>query len=246
MMAGQRADSGTKNSCSSRSLSATAREAPSATASSISSSEAVGEPLEEEDGEDVVLVVGRVDLPAQDVRGLPQLRLELLSSKRHPPLPLACIYWPTRAISRITASRSVSRRSRAASTAEPYAASEASTSRATMSSSRGVGTGTWTSLKAPGRERRDGRAHRQPFGELCPPMGRTEKVPQPVAHTRLRLLRPRHQQRHARHRPRYVRRHERHLDGSGARGHQHVEGPQQVALGADALDDADLPQAAQV
>ena len=36
--AGQRADSGTKNSCSSRSPSATSREAPSATASATSSS----------------------------------------------------------------------------------------------------------------------------------------------------------------------------------------------------------------
>ena len=48
--------------------------------------EPVGEPLQEEDREDVVLVVGSVDLPAQDVGGLPQLRLELLSGQRHRPL----------------------------------------------------------------------------------------------------------------------------------------------------------------
>ena len=42
----------------------------------------------------------------------------------------------------MTASRSAPRRSRADSTAELYAASEASTSRATRSSSRGDGTGT--------------------------------------------------------------------------------------------------------
>ena len=45
--------------------------------------EAVGEPLQEEDGEDVVLVVGRVDLAAQDVGRLPQLRLQLLCRQRH-------------------------------------------------------------------------------------------------------------------------------------------------------------------
>ena len=45
--------------------------------------EAVGKPLQEKDGEDVVLVVGRVDLPPQDVGGLPQLGLKLLAGKRH-------------------------------------------------------------------------------------------------------------------------------------------------------------------
>ena len=45
--------------------------------------EAVGEPLQEEDREDVVLVVGCVDLAAQDVGGLPQLRLQLLCRERH-------------------------------------------------------------------------------------------------------------------------------------------------------------------
>ena len=45
--------------------------------------ETVGEALEEEDGEDVVLVVGRVYLPPQDVGGLPQLALEFLAGQRH-------------------------------------------------------------------------------------------------------------------------------------------------------------------
>ena len=49
--------------------------------------EAVGQPLQEEDGEDVVLVVGGVDLAAQDVGGLPQLRLQLLRGERHPRSP---------------------------------------------------------------------------------------------------------------------------------------------------------------
>ena len=42
--------------------------------------EPVGQPLKEENGEDVVLVVGGVDLSAQDVGGLPQLRLKLVMS----------------------------------------------------------------------------------------------------------------------------------------------------------------------
>ena len=45
--------------------------------------EAVGKPLQEKYGEDVVLVVGRVDLPPQDVGGLPQLGLKLLAGQRH-------------------------------------------------------------------------------------------------------------------------------------------------------------------
>ena len=103
--------------------------------------EPVGQPLKEENGEDVVLVVGGVDLSAQDVGGLPQLRLKLLSGQRHRPL-LKVAGTAMRPISLITESRSVSRRSRAASTDDAYAASAASTSRATVSRSRGGGTGT--------------------------------------------------------------------------------------------------------
>ena len=99
--------------------------------------EAVREALEEENGEDVVLVVGRVDLPAQDVRGLPQFRLEFDPSQRHGGL-LSPIGGSVRPIWWTSASRSVSRRSRAASTAELYAASEASTSRAAVSSHAGT------------------------------------------------------------------------------------------------------------
>ena len=45
--------------------------------------ETVGKPLEEEDGEYVVLVVGRVDLPPQNVSGLRQLALQFLAGQRH-------------------------------------------------------------------------------------------------------------------------------------------------------------------
>ena len=103
--------------------------------------EPVGQPLKEENGEDVVFVVGGIDLSAQDVGGLPQLRLKLLSGQRHRPLLKVAdtALWP---ISFITESRSVSRRSRAASTDDAYAAYAASTSWATVSRSRGGGTGT--------------------------------------------------------------------------------------------------------
>ena len=124
---------------------------------------AVGEPLEEEDGEDVVLVVGRVDLPAQDVRGLPQLRLELLSSKRHPPLPLACIYCPARdlAYHRV---------------AERLAPQPGGLHRRTVRRFRSLyepghdvelargGHGHLDIAQTPSGERRDGGAHRQPLG----------------------------------------------------------------------------------
>ena len=103
--------------------------------------EPVGEPLQEQDGEDVVLVVGRIDLAAQDVGGLPQLGLKLLSAQCHRHF-LWIVGTVLRLISSITESRSVSRRNRAASTADAYAASDASTSRATASRSRGDGTGT--------------------------------------------------------------------------------------------------------
>ena len=45
--------------------------------------EAVGEPLEEEHREDVVLVVAGVDLAAQDVGGAPEFRLKLGCAQRH-------------------------------------------------------------------------------------------------------------------------------------------------------------------
>ena len=40
--------------------------------------EAVRQPLQEQDGEDVVLVIGGVDLAAQNVRRLPEFRLQFL------------------------------------------------------------------------------------------------------------------------------------------------------------------------
>ena len=42
--------------------------------------EPVGETFQEENGKNVVLVVGGVDLTAQDVGSLPQLRFQLLSA----------------------------------------------------------------------------------------------------------------------------------------------------------------------
>ena len=64
----QRADSGTKNSCSSASASATSRGTPRRDGRLDLLIEAVREPLEEEDRKDVVLVVGGVDLAAQGCR----------------------------------------------------------------------------------------------------------------------------------------------------------------------------------
>ena len=101
--------------------------------------EPVGEPLQEQDGEDVVLVVGRIDLAAQDVGSLLQLGLKLLSAQCHGYL-LWIVGTVLRPISSITESRSVSRRNRAASTVAAYAASDAS--RATVSRSCGDGTET--------------------------------------------------------------------------------------------------------
>ena len=45
--------------------------------------EAVGEPPEEEHREDIVLIVARVDLPAQDISGAPEFRLEFRGCERH-------------------------------------------------------------------------------------------------------------------------------------------------------------------
>ena len=45
--------------------------------------EPVRQPLQEQHRKDVVLVIRRVDLPAQDVRGLPELGLQFLLTERH-------------------------------------------------------------------------------------------------------------------------------------------------------------------
>ena len=45
--------------------------------------EPVGQPFQERHREDVVLVIGRVDLAAQDVGGLPKLRLQFLAGEWH-------------------------------------------------------------------------------------------------------------------------------------------------------------------
>ena len=75
---------------------------------------AVGQALEEEYGKDVVLVVGRIYLPAQYVGGLPQLALQFLAGQRHCFPPGGRRRLSPETITPVTESLTVSRRSLAA------------------------------------------------------------------------------------------------------------------------------------
>ena len=210
--------------------------------------ESVGESFKEEDREDVVLVVRRVDLTAQNVGGSPKPGLQFLPGERHRSFSSVGIGWGTGLAFDLFYQR-VSERV----TPQPGGFNRRSVCRLGCFHEPGyrveIARGRHGDLdlaEIPGGKRLERGAYRYAFGELRPSMGRRQVVPKPVAHARLRRFRSHHQHRDTRHRPGHVRRDEDGLDRSGARRHQHVVWTKQVPFGSNTPDQANLPQAAEI
>ena len=173
--------------------------------------EAVGEPFQKKDREDVVLVVSRVDLATQNVGGPPKPGLQFHPGERHRSFSYFGSGLRFRSCVRSLLSGSRGPRHAAAGRLQPPQCTPPPTlPRAGLSCrDRAVtarGPRPRRGFLADKRLERGG--HRDSFGELRPSVNRREEIPEPVAHAGFRLFGADHQHGHACHRPGNTRRHE--------------------------------------